>query len=103
MAITTFVHPNEGFQLTSALNKQPPKICSVQCWVVLENVLVDIACRTGGLEGPARYMSAHAKCENECEASSQNNFSGLELHARAHVSRRPANPPVLQAMVGKTA
>ena len=31
-----------------------------------------VACRTGGLAGPARYTKARAKCENEREALSQN-------------------------------
>ena len=83
------VHSKEGFQLTSVLYKRPPKIYSVQFWVVLENAVVDIACRTGGLEGPARYTSARAKRENERKVPSQNNFSGLAVHARARVLRRP--------------
>ena len=62
---------------------------SVQFWVVLENAVVDIACRTGGLEGPARYTSVRAKRENERKAPSQNNSSGLALHAHTRVSRRP--------------
>ena len=52
------------------------------------NKILDLACRTGGLEGPARYTSARAKRENEREAPSQD-FSGLALHARGRVSRWP--------------
>ena len=33
--------------------------------------MVCVACRTGGLEGPAQYASARANCENEREAPSQ--------------------------------
>ena len=32
-----------------------------------------LACRTGGLAGPARYTSARAKRENEGEARGQKN------------------------------
>ena len=48
-----------------------------------------VACRTGGLAGPARYKSARAKRQNERESKGM---------PRALVYRAgPANPPVLQA------
>ena len=59
----------------------------------------DLTCRTGGLEGPARYTSARAKRENDREALSKNNPLFLASRfARALVYRAgPSNPPVLQA------
>ena len=50
----------------------------------------DLACRTGGLEGPAGYTSARAKRENDREAPSKNNPLFLDSRcAGARVSRWP--------------
>ena len=57
-----------------------------------------LACRTGGLAGPARYTKVRAKCENEREAPSQNYLFLASRFARVLVYHAgPANPPVLLA------
>ena len=40
--------------------------------IKIQQVNYFVACRTGGLAGPARYTKARAKRENEREALSQN-------------------------------
>ena len=44
---------------------------TTDCWL-FKYLWRSVACRTGGLAGPARYTSARVKRENEREAPSQN-------------------------------